>query len=204
VGVLGSGVDVVYPDEHAALAEAMCAAGALVSELPPGAPPRRFHFPWRNRIISGLARAIVVVEASLKSGSLITARCGLDQGREVMAVPGNILSDRNRGAHALIKDGAKIVEAVDDILDELIPLSGAATPPPAAGVPTAAAAVGWPAGKLDDPLLAEMCCGESYDLDALMRLTGSDLTSLLPRLLQLELRGLVSRCGGRFVRSGGR
>lgn len=191
LAVLGSGVDVVYPYEHAALGEAIVAAGALVSELPPGAPPRRFHFPWRNRIISGLARATVVVEASLKSGSLITARCGLEQGREVMAVPGNVMSDRNRGAHALIKDGAKIVEDVDDILEELMPAFRAAARP--ADV-----------GTLDDPLLEHMCCGEAYDLDALITLTGSDGTSLIPRLLQLELRGLVRRSGGRFVRSSGR
>ena len=90
-----------------------------MSEYPPDAPPLPFHFPMRNRIISGLSRAVVVIEASEQSGSLITATCALEQGREVMAVPGNVLSGRNRGGHALIKDGARIVESADDIVAEL-------------------------------------------------------------------------------------
>src|SRR5262245_36821766 len=119
VAVLGSGLDVVYPREHAALAGDIAREGAVLSEYPPGTPPRPFHFPQRNRIISGLSRAIVVVEAGERSGSLITAACALEQGREVMAVPGNVLSGRNRGAHALLRDGARIVECADDILEEL-------------------------------------------------------------------------------------
>ena len=91
----------------------------MVSELGPGAPPLPEHFPLRNRIISGISLAVVVVEASEKSGSLITARCALEQGRDVMAVPGSVLSGRNRGSHALLKDGAKVVETADDILEEL-------------------------------------------------------------------------------------
>ena len=91
----------------------------MVSELVPGTPPLPMFFPRRNRIISGLSRAVVVIEASEKSGSLITARCALEQGRDVLAVPGNVLSGRNRGAHGLLRDGAKIVESADDILEEL-------------------------------------------------------------------------------------
>src|SRR5262249_41019651 len=110
VAVLGSGADVVYPREHAALAAAVAREGALISELEPGTPPRPMFFPQRNRIISGLARAVVVVEAGERSGSLITARFALEQGRDVLAVPGNVLSGRNRGGHRLLRDGAKIVE----------------------------------------------------------------------------------------------
>src|SRR5262249_12251820 len=119
VAVLGSGVDVVYPREHASLAAQIDERGAVISELVPGTPPNPLFFPLRNRIISGLSRAIVVVEANEKSGSLIPARCALDQGRDVLAVPGNVLTGRNRGAHALLRDGAKIVESADDILEEL-------------------------------------------------------------------------------------
>ena len=102
MAVLGCGADVVYPREHGALLAQLAQQGAAVSELAPGAPPRPFHFPRRNRIISGLSLAVVVVEASERSGSLITARCAAEQGREVMAVPGNVLSGRSRGGHALI------------------------------------------------------------------------------------------------------
>jgi len=119
VGVLGSGIDVVYPAEHRDLAVSVSKNGALVSELGPGAPPLPEHFPLRNRLISGISLAVVVVEAAEKSGSLITARFALEQGRDVCAVPGSVLGGRNRGAHALLKDGAKVVESADDILEEL-------------------------------------------------------------------------------------
>jgi DNA processing protein len=116
VAVLGSGVDRVYPSQHAELASEISKKGLVISELGPGAAPLPEHFPLRNRIISGISLAVVVVEASEKSGSLITARCALEQGRDVMAVPGNVLSGRNRGSHSLLKDGAKVVESAVDIL----------------------------------------------------------------------------------------
>ena len=105
--VLGSGLDAIYPPEHVELARAIVSDGAVVSKCLPGAPPLAFHFPRRNRIISGLACAVVSVEASGRSGSTITARCAADQGREVMAVPGNVLTGRSRGGHALIKGWSK-------------------------------------------------------------------------------------------------
>src|SRR5262245_13554540 len=105
IAVLGTGADIVYPNEHKALAKEIAATGAVLSELPPGTSPLPMFFPMRNRIISGLSRAIVVVEASEKSGSLITARWALEQGRNVLAVPGNVLNGRNRGGPALLKDG---------------------------------------------------------------------------------------------------
>src|SRR5262249_21888235 len=119
LAVLGCGADVPYPAEHKGLMADIANTGAVVSELVPGTPPRSYFFPRRNRIISGLSRAVVVIEAGEKSGSLITARCALDQGRDVLAVPGNILNGRNRGGHALLRDGAKVVETADDIVEEL-------------------------------------------------------------------------------------
>ncbi len=194
VAVLGSGVDRIYPPEHRRLADQIAAAhGAVASELAPGAAPLAWHFPRRNRIIAGLSLAVVVVEASEQSGSLITAHCALDQGREVMAVPGNVLSGRNRGSHALLKDGAKIVERADDILAEL-------------GLPTPGGAQDTGGtdrtGQTSDPVLARMGQGEDHDLDGLSALTGLAPRDLLPRLLALELAGQVRRTGaGRFVRA---
>ena len=194
IAVLGSGVDRVYPREHAALARDIAGQGLVVSEYPPGTPPLAFHFPLRNRLISGLSRAVVVVEASERSGSLITAACALEQGREVMAVPGNVLSGRNRGAHALIRDGARIVEGADDIADHLgWPPDGAPGSRPDGEARADAAA---------DPLLRIMAVGEPYDLDGLAASSGVDAVRLLPRLLELELQGIVQRVeGGRFMRS---
>jgi DNA processing protein len=190
IAVLGSGVDVMYPAEHAPLAHEIALRGAVVSELAPGTLPQQMFFPQRNRIISGLSRAIVVIEAGEKSGSLITARCALDQGRDVLAVPGNVLSGRNRGAHALLRDGAKIVESADDIVEEL-GLCLVAEAPAAAG----------PAAPKNDPILANLTAGEPCDLDALAERTGLHSSRLLPRLFDLELRGFVKRAGGgRFVR----
>ena len=195
IAVLGSGVDRVYPHEHDRLARDIVEAGGLlISEYPPGTPPLGFHFPQRNRLISGLARAVVVIEASDHSGSLITAACALEQGREVMAVPGNVLSGRSRGAHALIRDGAKIVESADDIVEEL----GWAPSPRAAGNGGSSEAESRGSG---DPLLRLMHAGQTYDLDGLAAMSGVDGVRLLPRLLSLELAGFVRRLeGGRFMR----
>ncbi len=189
VAVLGSGADVIYPPEHAALAAAIDRTGAVVSELVPGTGPQQWFFPLRNRIISGLSRAVVVIEASEKSGSLITARCALDQGRDVLAVPGNVLTGRSRGAHALLKDGAKIVESADDILEEL----GMATAvrPPDAAVPV----------RGRDPIIDSLVPGETSDLDEISERSGLNSSRLLPRLFELEMQGLVRRVGGgRFMR----
>jgi DNA processing protein len=197
VAVLGSGVDVIYPAEHAALATAIDVTGAVVSELVPGTRPHQRFFPLRNRIISGLSRAVVVIEAGEKSGSLITARCALDQGRDVLAVPGNVLSGRNRGAHALLRDGAKIVESADDILEEL----GMCTPSaPAGKCPEGGFQPGPPTTA--DPVLACLDAGETCDLDEISQRSGQAPARLLPRLFELELAGKVRRVGGgRFVRT---
>jgi DNA processing protein len=194
VAVLGSGVDCIYPPEHKALAAQIAEAGLVISEYPPGAPPLPHHFPLRNRLISGLSLAVVVIEASENSGSLITAGCALEQGREVMAVPGNVLSGRNRGGHALLKDGAKIVETADDIVEGL-------GWDPGAGVPVAANTRSSDTAGSADPVLKVMAVDQAYDLDALALESGLDVRRLLPRLIELELAGQVRRHGGgRFVR----
>lgn len=188
LAVLGSAADVIYPAEHRDLARRIEADGAVLSELVPGTPPRKPFFPLRNRLISGLSRAVLIVEAGQKSGSLITARCALEQGREVLAVPGNVLSGRNRGGHALLRDGAKIVESADDILEELSVR--------VAGRPDASGLTGP-----EDLVLRNLPAGEPCDLDAIADRTGLPSPRLLPRLFELEMQGLVRRVGGgRFVR----
>lgn len=194
IGVLGSGVDRVYPHEHRGLASEIARRGLVISEFAPGTPPLKFHFPLRNRVISGLSRAVVVIEASEHSGSLITAACALEQGRDVMAVPGNVLSGRNRGGHGLIRDGAKIVEGADDIVEELGLV--AAAPRPEDVAPSGSGSKSSP-----DSLLKVMDAGQPYDLDGLAAISGVAGVRLLPRLFDLELQGLVRRvAGGRFMR----
>ena len=194
VAILGSGVDVVYPREHAGLARQIEQDGAVVSELVPGTPPQAQFFPRRNRIISGLSRAVVVIEAGEKSGSLITARCALEQGRDVLAVPGNVLSGRNRGAHALLRDGARIVKSADDVLEELGMTRGA-------GKAGRAGGAGGENGTARDPILDALTVGEPSDLDEIAERSGLSPSRLLPRLFELELQGRVTRVGGgRFMR----
>jgi DNA processing protein len=185
IAVLGCGADVVYPPEHRRLYECICDEGAVVAELPPGTPPLPMHFPQRNRIISGLSRAVVVVEATERSGSLITAACALEQGRDVLAVPGSIDNDRHRGCHALLRDGARLVEDAADVLDEL-------------GLAGGRVRRGREAD--DDPLL-DLLANEDGDLDRLADRSGLDIATVLRRMLALELAGHVRRApGGRFVR----
>jgi DNA processing protein len=196
IAVLGSGLERIYPAEHKGLAAEIAHDGIVFSEYAAATAPQPFFFPQRNRLISGLSRAVVVIEASDKSGSLITAGCALEQGRDVMAVPGNVLSGRNRGGHALIRDGARIVECADDVVEEL---GLVALPAPTAGE-------GRPSDRTSanstDPILGAIEVGQPCDIDALVSACGLDAARLLPRLLDLELKGLVRRvAGGRFVRS---
>jgi DNA processing protein len=185
VAVLGSGIDVVYPRLHEGLAERVRRSGCLVSELPPGAPPHPRHFPLRNRIISGLSLAVVVVEAAERSGSLITARLALEQGREVLAVPGPVVSGCHRGCHALIKDGAGLVETAGDVLAAL----GLTAPPVAADSNPRADLAGW------------MRAGEPVSLDELASRAGRTPAEALAELGVLEIDGVVARTGvGLFVR----
>jgi DNA processing protein len=195
IAVLGSGLDHVYPGEHVPLANEIARTGLVLSEFPPGTPPLPHHFPMRNRLISGLSLGVVVIEASEKSGSLITASCALEQGRDVMVVPGNVLSGRNKGGHALLRDGAKIVETADDIVRELGWLTEDGTPD-RRHINACREAVSG------DPLIGGMTPGQPYDVDELTALSGLEPKRLLPRLLDLELRGFVRRAGGgRFLRA---
>jgi DNA processing protein len=182
IAVLGSGLDRVYPPEHRDLAAEIVRDGAVVSEFPPGVPPLKHHFPLRNRLISGLASAVVVVEAPLKSGALITASSALEQGRDVLVVPGQA-GGRNRGGHQLIRDGAKVVESADDILVEV-------------GVSSSSG----PARDVD-PSLDRLLEVADFTVDDVAQRTGEPAAVVLARLLELELHGKVQRVGGgRFVR----
>jgi DNA processing protein len=192
IAVVGTGLDRVYPARHRDLARELGAQGALVSELPLGTPPLPGNFPRRNRIISGLARGCLVVEAALESGSLITARQALEQGREVFAVPGSIHSPMSKGCHWLIKQGAKLVESAQDVLDELrMPAAMASDPPPSAAQP-----LGHDAGKL----LAALGFAP-FDLDAACAVGNLTPDAASAILLLLELDGFVDRLpGGLFQR----
>lgn len=188
--VLGCGLDTTYPPAHRALAADVSRRGFLVSEYPPGVPPLPRHFPLRNRIISGLARAVVVVEASERSGSLITARAALEQGRDVLAVPGLVASGCHRGCHALIKDGARLVETVDDILEEI-------------GRPRLGDSLTLSLHKSSNvswllPLIPQ---GTTVDLEGVVAGSGRPAAEVLAEFGRLEIAGQVTRLtGGRFAR----
>lgn len=188
IAVLGTGVDRIYPARHEALARRIAADGLLASEFPLGTPPLAPNFPLRNRLIAGLASGTLVVEAAVQSGSLITARLAAEAGREVFAIPGSIHSPLSRGCHALIKQGAKLVETADDVLTELRPTDRAAASPP---VPT---------DGTRDPVL-DALGHDPATLDALGARTGWSAADLAARLLELELDGRVRRLpGGLFQR----
>ncbi len=191
---VGTGLDRVYPARHRELAHRIAAHGAIVSEYPLGTPPLAAHFPQRNRIIAGLSQGTLVVEAALQSGSLITARLAADMGREVFAIPGSIHSPQSRGCHALIRQGAKLVESVEDILEELqwtrAGVTGATRPAPAET-----------AGDDPDDAVLRAMGHEPIGLDALQDRTGLPTAQLMARLLELEMAGLVGRLpGGRVQR----
>jgi len=204
IAVNGTGLDQVYPASSTALAGRIVAQGAMVSELPPGTGPQRFHFPTRNRIISGLSLGVLVVEAGINSGSLITARLAADQGREVFALPGSVHNPLARGCHRLIKQGARLVESTADILEELAPLArqlaldlreqleGEQTP--------AATAAPLP----EDPEYARLWKALGHDpvsIDRLSERSGLAAREVSSMLLLLELRGLIERLpGGRVAR----
>lgn len=192
VAVIGTGLDRVYPRQNKQLAHRMALQGVVISEFPLGTPPIASNFPKRNRIISGLTRGTLVVEAALASGSLITARTASEQGREVFAIPGSIHSPLSRGCHALIRQGAKLVEHAKDILEEFSDFTPAVT---AAATPTTAP-------PIQHPLLQAM----GYDpihVEALSDRTGWSAADLQAQLLELELDHLVSRLpGGLYQRMG--
>ena len=224
LAVIGTGVDVLYPRRHQALAQRIVSNGLIVSDLLPGTPPKAAHFPQRNRIISGLSRGVLVVEAGLKSGLLITARLALEQGREVFAIPGSIHNPLARGCHQLIRQGARLVETVDDIEEELgawwsAPAtrsreaaksgSGSAHQEATALEPQPALALSpqpqpkpQPQPELPEREIAVLRA-LGYDpqsTDTLCDVTGLAADQLLQSLLLLELQGLVEAAPGGYLR----
>lgn len=208
LAVVGTGLDRVYPRQHQALARRIAQHGALISEYALGTPPLSPNFPRRNRLIAGLSQGTLVVEAALQSGSLVTARLAAEQGREVFAIPGSIHSPQARGCHALIRQGAKLVESAQDVLEDLRLVMPAAVAQQAPGVPE---------GRGDglgegEPDAAEGAAGhaqgllralgfEPASLDELQARSGLDTATLQAQLLELELDGRIARLpGGRFQR----
>lgn len=196
IAVVGTGLDRTYPRQHLELAHRITQRGLLLSELPLGTAPLSANFPRRNRIISGLSRGTLVVEAALQSGSLITARLASEQGRDVFAIPGSIHATQSRGCHALIKQGAKLVESAQDVLEELQwSVDAAPFPEPAAAA--SAPATNTPA----ESALLQALGFDAAGLDALQARTGLPTPELQAQLMTLELQGLVARLpGGLFQR----
>jgi len=191
IAVLGCGVDVIYPSENRNLFAKIIDHGAILSEFPIGSRPEGGHFPRRNRIISGLSIGVVVVQAGEKSGSLITAGYALEQGREVFAVPGNVGTESSRGTHRLIKEGAKLVESSEDILEEILPQwkrEGEATPK---------VEVPRPDLTQEERILYELLGETPLHIDVMIRESRLDPGKVSSLLLNLELKGLVSQWPGK-------
>ena len=207
IAIVAGGVDVVYPEENRGLYQALATEGAIVAEMPLGIEPQARHFPRRNRIISGMALGVVVVEAAAKSGSLITARFALEQGREVFAVPGSPLDPRSRGANDLLRSGATLTETAADIVTQLGPLLHGAPPPrraattrelpllPASPAPAAMTIDGDSA--LD--LILEKLSPTPVPVDELVRQCQLSAAAVATVLLELELAGRIERHPGNLV-----
>ncbi|MEZ5502820.1 MAG: DNA-processing protein DprA [Halioglobus sp.] len=191
IAVMATGIDSVYPRRHTDLAAQLAQAGCLVTEFPPGTPPLRQNFPRRNRIISGLSLGVLVIEAALPSGSLITAGTALEQGREVFALPWSMLHEGGRGCLHLIRDGAKMVLDVEDILEELGPLyrlqQAGCTGPCDSAAP-------------DNSGLLALVGYEVIGLDELVLLSGRSVAQVLGELSALEMSGEVARTAGGYIR----
>src|SRR5579875_1412079 len=206
IAVLGCGIDVVYPAENRSLAEAIVSGGgALISELPVGTPPIAENFPSRNRILSGLSLGVVVVEAAERSGSLITARLALEQNRQVFAVPGSPLTGKTRGSNRLLKEGARLVECVEDVLEDLAPQL---THVRATGFATDRASASntkdvrfQDAGPQTDEVkavLASLKEDDKLHIDSIIEQCGLQPSTVLRILLELELRGIVAQHPGKL------
>lgn len=201
IAVMGTGLDRVYPARHRTLAhDIVRAGGLLVSEFALGSPPRREHFPRRNRLISGMSLGVLVVEAAVQSGSLITARLANEQGREVFAIPGSIHSPLARGCHALIRDGAKLVETAQDVIEELMPLLSLQS------VSLAIDPTHTPSAPFvfdgDEAKLLRAMAYDPVDMDTLGARSGLTPAAISSMLLRMELRGIVSACaGGKYLKT---
>ncbi len=191
VAVLGSGLDVVYPRENKGLCQRIADNGAVISEFPPATPPEPKNFPIRNRIISGLAKGVLVVEARAKSGALITVDWALEQGRDVFAVPGPITSELSQGTNHLIKQGAKPVTSVEDILEEYQVVLKACG--------NASGEVAGAGLSKEQERLLHLVSGQPVHLDELVRLSGLPYGQLSGLLLELEIRGIIEVLPGNYV-----
>jgi DNA processing protein len=197
IAVLGSGLDRIYPAENKALVEEIAASGAVLSEFPLGTLPQKKHFPLRNRLISGLSIGVVVVEAARRSGSLITAAQALEQGRSVFAVPGRIDSYASKGTHALIKDGAKLVESVEDICEEFAYLfPGDERPPAVAGT----ASRPQPRLSRDEEIVLSQLSSRERPIDEITRECGLPPSVVSATLLSLEVKHLIEQLPGKMFR----
>ncbi len=205
LAVMGCGIDVIYPPEHRKLAEAVIeGGGAIISELPLGTQPRAENFPTRNRILSGLCLGVVIVEAAEKSGSLITARMALEQNRQVFAVPGSPLTGKTRGSNRLIRDGAKLVECVEDVIEEIAPQIGfsrneAKKPSKSLNNPEVhtQSSLGS-ASEEDKVILRQLKQGQKLHVDSLIEASGLTPQAVLRLLLELELKGMVAQHPGKL------
>lgn len=194
VAVMGTGIETIYPARHQALADEIATSGCLVSEFPPGTQPRRQHFPRRNRIISGMSLGVLVVEAALPSGSLITARTALEQGRDVFALPWSIAHQGGAGCLRLLRDGARMVLTMEDVVEELGSLyklqldllDVESSEPGASG---------------QEPALLQLLGYEEVGLDALVSHSGLPVAELLSQLSSLEVSGVIVRGPGGYMRS---
>lgn len=196
IAVMATGIDVVYPARHAELAEQLANEGCLVTEYPPGCQPERFRFPRRNRILSGLSLGVLVVEAALRSGSLITAGTALEQGREVFALPWAMFHEAGRGCLRLIRDGAKMVESIEDILDELAPLYDLQQD---LFVSDAARAEQGDQAPLGERTIFAMIGYEAVAVDELVRQSSLPVARVMAALSALELEGRIARCTGGYI-----
>jgi DNA processing protein len=200
IAVLGSGLDVIYPPENKKLYADIIQNGAVISEFPLGTPPRSANFPTRNRIISGMSYGVVIVEAGEKSGSLITARLALEQGREVFAVPGSIDAAGSRGTNKLIKQGAKLIENTDDILEEILPQfeRTIVLKPHSIANSEAIAAKSSEIFSAVDQKIIDFISGSRVHIDDLISSTGLSSADILSALTTLELKGMVRQYPEKF------
>jgi DNA processing protein len=204
IAVLGCGVDIIYPREHRKLADSMVAGnGALISELPLGSQPIPENFPVRNRLIAGLSLGVVIVEAADKSGSLITARMALEQNRQVFAVPGSPLTGKSRGSNRLLKEGAKLVECVEDVIEELAPqLAGLGARRAASPEVSPIRRQAWDPARIEakhaQTVIEHLSPVERIHIDSIVESSGLNAQTVLGVLLELELTGIVTQHPGKL------
>jgi DNA processing protein len=200
IAVMGSGLDVIYPPENKKLYAEIVQSGAVISEYPLGTPPLASNFPARNRIISGMSYGVVVVEAGEKSGSLITARLALEQGREVFAVPGSIDSSSARGTNKLIKQGAKLIENIDDILEDILPQIEKTAPFKAPSLERSVAIKSPITAKLSEieQIIIDLISTNNLHIDEIIVATALSPAVVLSSLMSLELKGIIKQHPGKF------